>query len=633
MKKLIILLVAIGLTYGQNLRAQNTQADLKVNISSKVNSLQLTDAGTVILSTNDGLVGVYHENSEPVFEFTEYGKIKEDAYYMVPNSPYMMVADGGFAAMKQKKAVLNYFTGKVIFESKDQNWGQVFTETVAIPQNKLIISGFQKTGDMAENVTPKVAVYDLETGEEDFSFFLVEPGKVTMRAFMVTGDVVMLDNKILIPTSQGVIAKSFSGETIWENKVKNVTSLYVDDKTQSIYAVMAGATAAVTGPKGAGSRGSSGKAKITKMDFNGNESWEDYAKVKGRISNFQITDKGIAIVTDKEGGSSMISLKKAESEIAFLSAENGEDLWDKAPKTKGYVQHFYEVEDGFLFGIQEGGINKISFDGKGLFKKPLKTGENIITMALSPQGLIYITSEDANIVNLETGETVWNKPLKFKRSESVVSTYDETSGKYIIATEKTMFAVDENSGEYKELASYKFEEKETPTDIQMRDSNIYMSSNQNMYLFGNDGNKIYHQYYKSPGISTFGKIALGVLAVASTAMMANQSMVAGANRNTLGQYNRYGAQAQRNADLFEGIATASFTAMAKRFRASATTKDSHVLLTKTDNGVGLLKLAKDTGKTEKEITIGDKKPEYILDEIDNVMYYLSDNQTISIFKI
>jgi len=611
--------VALSVFFYIATNAQTTPPDYVVNVSSKVNSLELTDAGTVILNTNDGLVGVYHENSEPVFEFTKYGKIDEDAYYLVPNSPYLLISDGGFGGMKQKKAVLNYYDGKVIFESKDQNWGQVFTETIVIPENKLIISGFQKSGDKAENVTPKIAVYDLETGKEDFSFFLVKPGKVTMKAFMVTGDAVIWDDKILVPTSQGIYAKTFDGETVWQNDVKNISAIYVDD--DAIYGIVSGAM-----------RGKS-KDEIFKMDTNGNEVWEDGVKIKGSLSNFQITDKGVAVVTNKEGGSSTISFKKAESEIEFLDAATGEDLWDKAPKTKGYVQHFYEVEDGFLFGIFEGGINKISYDGKSLFKKPLKTGENIMTMALSPQGLIYITSEDANIIDLATGETVWKKPLKFKRSESVVSTYDETTGRYIIATDNAMLSIDENTGDFKEIASYKFEEKEVPTDIEMRNGNIYLSSSQNMFLFDKDGKEIYNQYYKSPGISTFGKIALGALAVASTALMAHQAAVAGANQNYLGQYNEYGAQAQRNADMFEGIATASFTAMAKRFRASVATKDSHVLLTKTDNGVGLLKLSKDSAAVEKELTTNDKKPEYIIDEIDDVLYYLSDSQTISIFKI
>jgi hypothetical protein len=154
-----------------------------------------------------------------------------------------------------------------------------------------------------------------------------------------------------------------------------------------------------------------------------------------------------------------------------------------------------------------------------------------------------------------------------------------------------------------------------------------------MYLFDENGKEIYQQYIKSPGISTFGKIALGVVAVATTAMAMQQAAVAGANKNTIGNYNKVGAEAQRSADMFASIGTASFNAMAVRFRASVATKDSHVLLTKTDNGVGLLKLSKDQGEVEKELTTGDKKPEYIIDDVDNVLYYLSDSKTISIFNI
>ena len=117
-------------------------------------------------------------------------------------------------------------------------------------------------------------------------------------------------------------------------------------------------------------------------------------------------------------------------------------LWDKAPKTKGYVQHFYIQDDGILFGIQQGGINKISFDGKTLFKKPLKTGENIMIMAETPQGLIYITSEDANIVDLKTGDQVWKKPLKYKNSAAVASTFDSAKNRYLIAADGTIFAID-----------------------------------------------------------------------------------------------------------------------------------------------------------------------------------------------
>lgn len=63
MKKIIITIMMFGLVFNQEVIAHDTEPDLIVNISSKVNSLELIVAGTVILGTNDGLVGVYHKNS------------------------------------------------------------------------------------------------------------------------------------------------------------------------------------------------------------------------------------------------------------------------------------------------------------------------------------------------------------------------------------------------------------------------------------------------------------------------------------------------------------------------------------------------------------------------------------------
>ena len=151
--------------------------------------------------------------------------------------------------------------------------------------------------------------------------------------------------------------------------------------------------------------------QVYKIGANGAEIWKDAPKVQGVVSNFQILPQGLIVVSDKDTSGKSILAGRSESKINFLSASTGEDLWDKAPKTKGFVQHFYVMDDGVLFGIYEGGINKVSFDGTPLFKKPLKTGEDIKLMAETPNGLIYITSEDANIVDLKTGLCTPKFPL------------------------------------------------------------------------------------------------------------------------------------------------------------------------------------------------------------------------------
>jgi hypothetical protein len=483
----------------------------------------------------------------------------------------------------------------------------------------LIISGIQKEGDKFEKMTPKVAIYDLATQKLDYSFFLDKPGRVGMaKDFSVTGTPLLLKEFIIIPTAQGLVAKKHNGDDLWECGIKGVNWMVSDISETEIY----GFETTTNGKN----------TRIHKISNNGVELWKDDRKVQGNVSNFQILKQGLAVVSDDTGAE--------QSEIAFLSASTGEDLWEKAPKTKGFVQHFYVQEDGILFGIQQGGINKISFDGNPLFKKPLKTGENIMVMAQSPQGLIYITSEDANIVNLNTGDQVWDKPLKYKNSAAVASTFDNFKNKYLIAADGTIYAIDATSGESKELTTVNFEEKEVANFMEMRNNNIFLSSSQNVALLDNDGNKIYLEHYKSPSQSNFIKIASGVVAVAATTLAVAHAAKAGMNRtnsygssNDLSNYNDYGKENKRAADMFASIGDAAFQTMSKRFKATAATENSQFILTKLDDGIGLVKVEKDTGKVAKEIILNDKKPEYQIDEIGGYLYYKENNSTINCYNL
>ncbi|MEM6515158.1 MAG: PQQ-binding-like beta-propeller repeat protein [Bacteroidota bacterium] len=627
LKSVMMLALFISATsYGQ--KAETPDQDY--GLGAKINEMTLTVGGVLVVATNDGLAGIKPTESEPVFTFNVFGKLKPEETKFIPLTPYIVIsqgADSKFAGIsKTKRAVIDYVSGKVLFKSDDLNWNQIYTCNVMLPENKLVVSGIQKVGDKAEKMTARVAVYDLETGKEDYQFFLVEPGKVTMKYFAVTGTPLMLKDKLLIPTSQGIIAKDKSGNTLWENKIKNVNWMTSNESESDIYCFAKTSNLKNT--------------RIYKLDANGQESWEDERKVKGIVMNFEILPKGLAVVSNKGDGTEGGAFStKSESVIAFMDANTGEDLWEKAPKTKGYVQHFYVMDDGILFGIQSGGINKISFEGKPLFKKPLKTGENIMVMAHTPQGLIYITGEDANIVDLETGEQVWKKPLKYKNSANVASTFDEANNRYLIAANETIFAIDANTSEISEIAEVDFEEKESPSSMQMRNGKIFLGSSQNVMLLEGDGSEMFHEYYKSPSKSGFMKVLSAVGAAASTAMMVASAARAGANKsafgsvNKLSSYNRYGADAKRAADMFGDIASASFATLSQRFKATAATENSQFILTKLDSGAGLVKVDKDSGKVEKEILLKDKKPEYKVDERGGYLYYKADDKTIYAYNL
>ena len=129
-------------------------------------------------------------------------KLKPEETDFIPNSPYIVVsqgADSKFAGLtKTKRAVIDYMRGDVIFNSENDNWNQIYTCNVILPENKLIVSGIQKEGDKFEKMTPKVAVYDLSSRKLDYSFFLDKPGRVGIaRDFSVTGTPLLLKDFLI----------------------------------------------------------------------------------------------------------------------------------------------------------------------------------------------------------------------------------------------------------------------------------------------------------------------------------------------------------------------------------------------------------------------------------------------------
>jgi hypothetical protein len=613
--KMFLMLILLGATEITAQRAE--QPDFRYDVGAKINEMTLTQGGTLVVATNDGLVGIKPGSNDLLFNFTEYGRVKPEELTFIPNAPYVIVAQGGFANLTAKKTVIDYLSGKTLFNTESNGWKIAYSCEVKMPQNKLVVTG-QRRAD--EKYATAVAVYDLNTGKEDYRFNLGDPGKVTMGAGMQpSGSVLLLKDYLIVPTTKGLLAKKAqTGETLWENDMKNINWMVADDSEKEIYAF-----------EGV----NQGKnTRIHKVGVNGAELWKDDHKVKGQVVNFEILPNGIAVVSNtNDGGSDSVFATKNESNIAFLNATNGEDLWDKAPKTKGYVQHFYVMEDGILFGIYQGGINKISFDGNTLYKKPLKTGENILTMAETPQGLIYITSEDANIVNLKTGEQVWNKPLKYKRAGAISSTFDKNNNRYLISADETLYAVDANSGEVSTLAESKFEGKEVPSHIEIRDNGILLTSDQNMMMLDWNGGKNWNEYYQAPGKSAMGAILAGVTAVATAA-----TAMAAANSSVQNKLAGYDSQSERDADLAGGMAAASGASIAemlKRFKATAATENSQFVLTKLEDGVGLVKLNKDSGVKEKEIVLKDKKPQYQVDEIGGILYYMADSNSIFAYDL
>lgn len=631
MKKTLMTLAVAA--FAIHATAQKTTADRTYDFGGKINFMQLTDAGVLLVAGSKGLSGVMPGADKPHFNFTEYGKVKEEEVELVPMSPYAIITKGGKSQIpgtifaNSKRSVIDIVTGKLLFATEDQGWKQIAQLKVFLPQNKLVVVGNRTR---AEQERLAVGIYDLATGNQD-GFAILDNFKGRTRSAasipMSSGAPFLSGDRVYVPTTKATVCADIrNGEILWEAKVDKLTWMLADETGSEIYGF---------------EERNNGDTRIHKFSRDGTLLWDKERKIKGKVTRFQILPEGLAIVSDdinQSGGSVLnrLTTARSESKIAFLNAATGEDLWDKAPKTRGFVQHFFIMDDGILFGLHSGGINKISFDGTPLFRRPLSTGENIHTMAHTPQGLIYITDSDAGIVDLVTGEPVWKKPVKYSKAKAVASVYDAARQRYLISTGDEVFAINENTADVSTLAKVALKEKEAATDLDIRAKGLLLSSNQNLLMLDFDGNEIFHEYYRSPGQSAFTKIAMGVVTVAAAATTA-----AAASQSTyhyeLGSYSSAGAQRAhtnaRAAAAMANIASASFEMMTRRFSATAATENSQIMLTKLDSGIGLIKVDKDTGELEREIILRDRKPEYQVDELGGYLYYKSGNNQISAYKL
>ena len=81
---------------------------------------------------------------------------------------------------------------------------------------------------------------------------------------------------------------------------------------------------------------------------------------------------------------------------------------------------------------------------------------------------------------------------------------------------------------------------------------------------------------------------------------------------------------------------AALADMSRRFKASQGANNYVVMLTKVktadDNGIGLVRVNKDSGKIESKVVLDDKKPDYIADDVENMVFYKSGNKALTGYK-
>ena len=648
MKKAYTITIALLFTCMMHASAQ--VETLWTNAFPDVVQWQIVTAyGNYLVSTPNQLMGVDADTGEIIWGNATFGNIARENVQQVGASPLIAINKDGALYM------LDPFSGKVKFNSYQAGIDEVRDQFVLYKANGILISGRSGKKDM-------LLMSSMSTGEVVWK---IEDD----YGRLVTANDLSANELLIVTIFHNYKVNPQNGEVIWKNDVseaneqleklgglgqlmKQAASNVAQDidfnvefyrhPSQPVFYVASERESQSSGFSSSTSTTPTFETSYSAFSLqDGSRIWDEELVVRGRMGPIYFHERGLVILPN-DGSNSKINLYDYESK---------EGLWGKKGrglKIKGGVYSYAEVGDGLMVVSQNlNNKNFISYldlnSGTLTFDKPVKVDGTVMLTENTAKGLLYVTTEEINILNKNTGELILEDPINtnpslvasmgsdlyaFDLRYSVLKKLDKKTGKVQVMTNQDI----------------KFDGKEDPQYISLRENGILLSASQNIALVDYDGNITYQKYFEAPrepGIIRALRYAQAVRAAyigasayagAAAFQTAGQQMKAedpagGAFVQEIG--NAYGELGDAATDF----ARQAFQKASARFKATQEADDYMVMLTREDKTNKLIKVSKDTGEVQATIDLGkDRNPNYTMDGVTDQVFYQTEPNTITAYQ-
>jgi hypothetical protein len=630
---------------------------------------QISDAGILIVCTGDALYGLQPDDGNEIWKLDNLDDVKEENYDPIEGTPYA-------ALIKNKlfkgaiHSIIDIVTGKLIVETTNIDLLNV-VKRIHIPElNSMLFYGTSKTKGKFEMVM--ISLVDGHKVWEQLKLFERNSEEVVSNGLASNDGIYIATTKNIYKLNQQ------SGEVLWS----------VDKKTEK-------PIIAVQENKGGFGKFMGGNSKHVDLSANATSSsaqffirnnnkdkiyfWNQneliaYNNADGKpitksvelqspVAYILYDTHGMLVTTSEKtqkdqtkqsesGGGLLGKIKRSaasgknRASLLCIDPETGDNKWPQEIDLQGDVSSYKMVGTKLILATQrDNGDNYISIidldAGKSITKKPMFIKGDIRDLQVVPQGLYYRTSEEINILDMESGDKSWKKGFKVKNC--VGDNVNEKLG-YVYGNDN-IYKVDFTTGDLTEwVKGINFDGKEDPTSLQVRENGVLLTSDQNATLYGNDGKIVWHSFNKAPGKTAMGKVLSGLGGLAAAMMAAGEmsrnaqlSYAKGYYGSTSPSLDRDIKNSQANAAAFAGAAVSSFAAISKRFKATKQANDFMAVLTALGGNneaknSGAVIVSKIDGKNIASMLLGDKTPDYKLDELGRMIYQKSDKDEIKGFK-
>ena len=615
---------------------------------NEVNWQTVSALGNYVVQTNSGLFGIDNTSGEVIWSDITFGRLSENSFTELESSPFAKIeTEKGFF-------ILNLFDGTKVFNSFEHGIKNVKQHFVLYQSNSIVVAGKSVSGeDMALSIdiaSGKVLwnkegsfgklVNLVELNEDELlGITLLKNVKINSK----TGDVIWsIDN-----SSE---AKQLSNMGAFGDLLKDVAEAATDGMEIKLDFKMhpSGNYFVIGSEQKNESQSMSSSSGNTIVTFTsvyraydvtkGELLWKDPIEVKGQLGLTAWINNDLLVLPQG----------KQNSKVNLFSMQDGTGLWGKKGKgisIKGGIYDYTPTENGMLVITTRNEKHFLNYldtkNGLFTFDKTIKVKGHVGYTLTTELGILYATAEEMNIVNTGTGELLWDKDLKthyklVNHNGNHLYTYDYKAGA-VISVNLDNGAIDMSGSE-----PVKFEENESPNTLELREKGILLSSDQNFAMYDYNGALLFQKYYASPreegwkrALLFAGTVYAGYVSAVST-MASGVLQEAGAQQGLdtvegqtfaeLGAaYNEMGKSAGSAAGL-------AFNAANKRFKATKEARNYCMVLTKNENGIELLKINKDTGKSEGSIPLGkNRKPNYAIDLVEGEVFLKHDSNGIKRF--
>lgn len=655
MKKSILLLFLFSLCISMGINGQPVKPLWSKTIAEGIKWQKVSSLGNYIVGTSLGLLGIDPEKGEILWKNNKLGPLTPEMVTQLGSSALLTISSG------TNITILDAFSGEIKFDARDAGVIEIKDQKVLYKANGILVSGRNAAG---KDILLMSSMADGKVKwkiEDDFGRFIT--------ASEVT------ENELLIVTIfYNYKVNPANGKVIWKNDVSeankqmekmgalgglvkqaaanmsqtiNFNVKFYQHPTKPIFYIAAeqeGKAASTGGFTTTTTTGSGPSYHTTYSAFditNGDRLWAKPLDLSGKIGGVYFDESGLVIMPD-DGSNTKVNLYDYTTQ---------EGKWGKKGKginIKGGIYSYLKVKGGLVLVSQNAsGKNFISYlDLTTIsltFDKPVQINGRLVASEFTPKGLLYTTTEEVNVLDIMLGKRLLDKgistlPSLTAHKDNVVYVFN--------LNDNTLLALDKTTAAIKLVtAGIKFEGKESPQNIELRDNGIWVSSSQNLALVGFDEKIAYQKYFEAPREP-------GIIRALQYAQSVRAAYIGAAAYSASASLQSAGQQAKANNDqsggvVLEGIGSAygelgnsasdfakkSWQAANARFKATQNAGNYTVVLTKQDKNNVLMKVNKTTGASEGTIDFGkDNAPNYTMDGVTGVVFYSSGSGAVVGYK-